>query len=303
MRWDTETRSESTLPPASRRRMASLVGLVACVASCAAAAVSMVVKPPLQSQCQRFPINGCGELVDGVLLYVEGDKPGALAKINKAKGENTPEQLKPFAKALRDTASLPGAEDYAAPMNQIADLLDAATVTATVAISSAPSAQGAATAASEGAPPPAGQHTSPVTTVRQDPATRAVSATADFARLVTETVDLSIKENRTPCKIAGLEAFCVKAREGVLILTDVIAGRSCPDRVFVGATLSDSPDFGFRWQLEPGTSSITGARLAVGATQWLQVAIVSGKKGPSNSTECFVTWSGFRPWIVPGSAY
>jgi len=47
----------------------------------------MVVKPPLQSQCERLPIKGCGELVDGVLLYVQGDKQSALEKIEQARAQ------------------------------------------------------------------------------------------------------------------------------------------------------------------------------------------------------------------------
>lgn len=40
--------------------------------------------------------------------------------------------------------------------------------------------------------------------------------------------------------------------------------------------------------------------MLVSGGDWLQLAIVPGKKGASNSAECEVTWSGFRPWIVPG---
>ena len=300
------------LIPAKRRRMnfpriLSALFLAVCSMSCAGAAASMVVKPPLQSECQRMPIRGCGELVDAVLLYVEGDKAAAAGKIREAKNENTPAQLKPFAQALRDTASLPGTGDLAAPMNEIADLLDSPPVASSaVASNDAVASNGAVAsiAATEShevgiAPVP---RPTVATSAQQDPATRALSATADFARLTTDTVDLSLASARSPCTVAGQEALCVPAREGVIIVTDVIAGRSCPDRVFVGATLSDSTAFGFRWQLEATATAVTGARLAIASGERLQVAIVPGKKGqPSNSPDCFVTWSGFRPWIVAGA--
>jgi len=277
---------------AAIRRVASAITLSIGIGSCAGMGASMVVKPPLQSECQRLPIRGCGELVDGVLLYVEGDKPAAMEKIREAKTENAPAELKPFAKSLRDAASLPGAGDFAVPMNEIADLLDAPAMASTAAISSA-----GITREAESAPLP-----KPVVpaVIQQDPATRALSATADFGRLTTDTVDLSLANAREPCSVAGQDALCVKAREGALIVTDVIAGRSCPDRVFVGATLSDSTAFGFRWQLEATATALTGARLSIGAGERLQVALVPGKKGPSDSPDCFLTWSGFRPWIVPG---
>jgi hypothetical protein len=42
----------------------------------------------------------CPELVDGVLLYVDGDKAGAQEKIRRGAAQNAPEELRKFAKAL-----------------------------------------------------------------------------------------------------------------------------------------------------------------------------------------------------------
>jgi len=205
-----------------------------------------------------------------------------------------------FAKALRDTASLPGAGDFASPMKEIADLLDSPTAAPTTAAAATASTTGEG-AAAVSASVAAASDIKPAA-VQQDPATRALSATADFGRLTTETVDLSVANTRTPCTVAGQAALCVRSREGVIIITDVISGRSCPDRVFVGATLSDSVAFGFRWQFEASTNALTGARLSIGSGERLQVAVIPGPKGPSNSPDCFVTWSGFRPWIFAGGS-
>ena len=214
--------------------------------SCAGAAASMGVKPPLQSQCQRLPIRGCGELVDGVLLYAEGEKARALGKIKDAKDQNEPAQLRAFAQALRSTAALPGAGDFAAPMIEVADALDSSATPATTAPVDARATGQAAVSPVAAAGAPAASEARPVE-VQQDPATRALSATADFGRLTTETVELSQVRTRAPCTVA---------------------------------------------------LTLTGARLSVGSGERLQVAVVSGPKGPSNSLDCFVTWSGFRPWIV-----
>lgn len=100
------------------------LGLV--VLGCAVLPVSAVVKPPLQSQCERLPIKGCGDLVDGALLYAQGDKQGALHKIELAKQQNSPAELRQFGEALRQAAMLPGAESVAQPLNEVADLLGAA---------------------------------------------------------------------------------------------------------------------------------------------------------------------------------
>jgi hypothetical protein len=50
-------------------------------------------KAPLQSQCQRLLTEGCNELVDGVLLSVQGDKTGATQQLLQVKQENTPADL------------------------------------------------------------------------------------------------------------------------------------------------------------------------------------------------------------------
>lgn len=283
----------------------ALLGI--CVASCASMGVSMIVKPPLQSQCQRLPISGCGELVDGVLLYVQGEKAEALDKIRQAKAANEPEQLKPFAKALRDAASLPGAESVAAPMNEVADLLDSDTGprgkpptrrTANAGLHPpVPAGAAAASKAGENTQDPKPEVAGKPPLAR-DPAARALSATADIERLVTDTVDLSIVQGRTPCKVSGLDALCIKVKAGPVVVTDVIAPRSCPERIFVVSTLSDSPDFGLHWFFEAGPVPVTGARMLISDGDWLQFAIVPAKKGPSNSPECAVAWSGFRPWTA-----
>jgi hypothetical protein len=264
----------------------------------------MVVKPPLQTQCRRLPIKGCGELVDGVLLYVQGDKPGATRKLLQVKQQNTPADLERFGKALRETAEVPGASAVAGSLNQVADLLDSngRPVAPTDAVGGVDTpAPGAAAARSVAAVP-----TGATLTIldrprdRDDLAARALSASADANRIVSESYGLTAKEGRVPCKVAGLDAICFKGREGPVLVTDVIGTSACSDRLFIGATESDTPDLGFHWSFEARATAITGARFAVRGGQWLYFAIVPGKKGLSESPECQIAWSGFRPWIVPG---
>jgi hypothetical protein len=271
---------------------------------CTELPVSTVVKPPLQSQCQRLPIKGCGELVDGVLLYVQGDKPGAMQKLTVVKQENTPADLERFGKALRATAEMPGASGVAGPLNQVADLLDSTGKQAApaegvvgVAVLAPPSAP-----ARSDVPTPTSATLTIIDKPREhdDLAARALSASADANRIVSESYGLSAKEGRVPCKVAGLDAICFKGREGPLLVTDVIGASACTDRLFIGATESDTPDFGFHWSFEARATAVTGARFAVRGGEWLYFAIVPGKKGLSESAECQIAWSGFRPWIVPG---
>ena len=126
-------------------------------------------------------------------------------------------------------------------------------------------------------------------------ATLNPNASGDPSRILTETRDLSVHAGRTPCKIMGLDAICFQGREGPLIVSDVIGAAGCVDRLFIGATESDTPQFGFHWVFEIPFSPIMGARLLVRPGEWLQYAIVPGKKKLTESGECQLTWSGFKP--------
>ena len=143
----------------------------------------------------------------------------------------------------------------------------------------------------------------------EDLAVRALSASADANRIVSESRDLSGKDFGTPCKVAGLDAMCFKGREGPLLVTDIVGASACPDRLFIGSRRAagdyvdaneHSTELGFHWVLEARPSAVTGARFVVRGGEWLNFAIVSAKGAPSGSSECQITWSGFRPWIVPG---
>jgi hypothetical protein len=280
------------------------------VSGCAGLPVSMVVKPPLESQCQRLPIKGCGELVDGVLLYAQGDKAGAMRKVELARRENSPAELRRFGEALRGAAALPGADSIAQPLNDLADLLGAegGQGVAAHAPASAAAVQtaGALVVAGEASRAAAVKPTDAAVTIverpreREEAVSRALSASSDPNRIVSESYDLSAQEGRTPCKVAGVDAVCFKGREGPLLVTDVIGATACPERLFIGATESDTPLLGFHWLFETRTTAVTGARFVVRGGEWLQFAIIPGKKGLSGSAECQINWSGFRPWVVPG---
>jgi hypothetical protein len=260
----------------------------------------MVVKPPLVSQCQRLPIRGCGELVDGVLLHVDGDETNARLKVEQVLHQNGPGQLKPFARVLRDTAKAPGVEDYAEQLLAVAEWIDPDETLAAKAARPLPGSPAIAAQLPAAAPPaPTQPNVAPTAPFRRDEsATRALSASADPLRLVTETIDFSgAPAELIRCRLAGLEALCLTSREGPLIITDIIQSQACGKRLFVGASISDTPDFGMRWLVEAGATPLTGARLLVRGGDWLQFAMLQDKKRPE-STECRITWSAFQPWIV-----
>ncbi|MET0790488.1 MAG: hypothetical protein ABW061_03125 [Polyangiaceae bacterium] len=96
---------------------------------------------------------------------------------------------------------------------------------------------------------------------------------------ISESHNLSAPEGRTPCKIMGLDATCFEGHEGPLLVSEVIGAPGCSDRLFIGATESDTALFGFHWLFEVPYSPIDAARLLVQHDEWLQYAISSrGKK-------------------------
>ncbi len=247
-----------------------------------------------------MPIKGCGQLVDGVLLYVDGDKPGAMRRLDQVKQANTPADLERFAKTLRETASMPGASAVAAPRNEGADLL-ATTGTPPLSGASVGGPAQAPTSTRTETPTPTAATSTLVERQRQQPdyAVRALSATTDVTRIISSSFNLSEKTGRVPCKVAGLSAVCFRSLAGPLLVTDVVGATGCPDRLFIGAAKSDTPDFGFGWSFEARDAAVTGARFAVRGGEWLYFAIAPRKKELSESTECQIAWSAFRPWIVP----
>jgi len=261
----------------------------------------MVVKTPLENECNRMPIQGCGPLVDAVLLYMGGDKPGATQQLARVKQANTPAELERFGKTLRETASMPGAETVAGPLNEVADLL-----TSSGSPSMPPNPGDSAPLASAPKPPevaPATANAQVAGEKRRDPqldyATRALSATSDVTRIISSSFNLAEKGGRVPCRVAGVSAVCFRSLAGPLVITDVIGAPGCSDRLFIGAANSDTPDLGFDWSFEAPDAALTGARFAVRGGEWLFFAIAPGKKELSESAECQISWSGFRPWVVP----
>ena len=85
------------------------------------------------------------------------------------------------------------------------------------------------------------------------------------------------------------------------MVTDVIASRECDERVFVAAADSDSAAFGFLWTLPASAQGMTGTTFSLKGGQWLFVAAKPAKPG-QKAVGCFVTWSAFRPRLVPSLA-
>jgi hypothetical protein len=116
------------------RGSAAILGAGISMCACAATSAlggSALIKAPVEQQCSRYGLKGCPELVDGVILYVDGDERGGTQQLERAAAKNTPAELKRFAQALstvlpaktggRIVAILTGQEPPAAPAREAAE--------------------------------------------------------------------------------------------------------------------------------------------------------------------------------------
>ena len=135
---------------------------------------------------------------------------------------------------------------------------------------------------------------------RTDFAVYALTAPVDPNPTETESLAFSEITGADTCSLGGMSGSCVARRAGPIVITDLLALNGCPGRLFVGASLSDKGPLGLRWFAEANASGLTGARLFVGGGEWLQLIFVPNAKADPHDARCVITWSGFRPRIVPG---
>ncbi len=274
--------------------------LVWVICGCAVLPVSALIRSPVDNKCRSYGLKGCPELVEGAMAYAEGDEALALRKLEIARAKNTPEQLKPFSEALRHIAKT--GPDAAAPLARVADaLLPPADAAHAPVVVSAPVANIAPRATVPRATSSAPGALTDRSLAPSDAALQltfmALTASVDPMRLFTTTVPIT--PAALNCEIAGDPATCSKRQEGPIVVTDIVASPSCADRAFVLASYSDTTGFGHIWVAPAGSPGIHGARLVVRGGEWLYVGARPDDKPSKTKPTCYVTWSGFRPRLVP----
>lgn len=262
------------------------------------AAASIVVKPPVEQRCASVGLKGCPEVVDGVVAYLNGDKQLAEEKLRKGAAQNSPEEMRAFAELLRGVSSVPGASDYAKPIDEIALLLTGeARASTSVQLPPPVLAQPVGSELPKDAPPePSAPSRETIAAVL---ALHALSAGVDPNRARTETVSLSQAGDVNTCDIAGTVGQCSPRRQGPLFVTDVASQTGCPGRIFVGAVVPGRGSMNLTWFVEALPNAMTGARLFVDSGEWLVVVFVPAPKMDPKDPRCSVTWSGFRPKAIP----
>lgn len=278
--------------PRSMRAFLVALGVLGC------GAASVVLKPPVQQRCEATGLKGCSDVVDGVLLYVEGDEAAGTEKLRAGAAQNSPEDVRKFAQTLVEVSKLPGASQFAGPVTQVARLLATQASASASVLASAGMKTAALAAPSASAPPAAAKPPEPGQD-RMDFALYALTAPVDPTRTETESLSFSEIATAATCQLAGTSGSCVSRRLGPLMVTDVLASSGCPGRLFIGSSTSDNGAMGLRWYAEATPAGLTGARLFVNGGDWLQAIFVPNPKADPRDPRCVLTWSGFRPRMVP----
>jgi len=239
---------------------------------------SALIKAPVEQQCSRYGLKGCPELVDGVLLYVDGDEGAATRKLRRAAGKNVPEDVQRFAAAI--AAVLPAESGGA-----IAALLTGDVST------TQPTTDDAASAT----PEPAGPSTKGSLATRSERIQLTMAAAADPMRMTTESVFPLRDADRAMCQIAGGNAVCVRLETGPLVVTDAMTPPGCATELLIGAT---SIDGRIGWIAPTSTPGFHGAKFFVRPSQAVVVAAPNMTLDDAGNEHCYITWAAFKPRVV-----
>lgn len=233
----------------------------------------LVLKTPITSKCEESGLQGCPELVEGMLLYVEGNKGSAAPKLKAAAAANSPKELVEFAAAIKMLESIPSLAQYMGPVIEVT----------TIIVDSAKSHR-----TDGGKSHNKGKNNN---NDRNDGTTNnasagIITADTDSAQLRTITFSISQHPKIKPCGDPDPDSFhCVRVGRGPFVLTDFVAAKGCS--VFAFAREAENEERVWRIDAGPDTH---GMRLVVTSKQTL----VIGATG--SGEDCQVTWSGFKPY-------
>ncbi len=266
-------------------RATLMAGLLACAACFGGA--QFLLKSPIADRCTEAGLKGCDALTDGVLEYVDGDRAEALKKIKEGAAENAPDQLRDFADALRTLKAIPGADHYAHPVFEVADLL-------------ARPDQEPRSGSSKRTAPHA-KASSKRESAEEDGGSNAVKPDQELVRSTARISVPSGDIKATPCvpfgdtniDVADMTARCLVVAKGPMVLTDVQTTGICVNDLLIGAGDPANP----RWALVSAATaaplSIHGANFAVLDKEGLFVAQTAPTAAAlRGDLHCAITWSG-----------
>ncbi len=230
--------------------------------------VTVVLKSPVESKCSSAGLQGCPELTQGVLVYVEGKHEEGKDLLVKGAAQNAPGKVKKFAKSIRELKQIPGASGYAKPLFEVADILA--------------SAKGAA----KGGGAPQGRDDD-----GDEPGPGPAPMAGPPGPREGGTVVLNSASDRTPCGGVGTGlGFCAVIATGPLTLTELSTGAGCPGEVVVASVRTRASAETPRW-IARNPHGAADARAIVAPSELLVVGV---QASAANDPRCSLTWAGVR---------
>ena len=290
-RWPHAVLRRNAEPPVHMLNLSRPLACALLLFGCGAS--QMVLKDPIANKCANSGLQGCDELTDGILLYVDGNKVEGEAKLKQGAAANSPDKVKAFAQNLEPIMQLPGVSSYSGSLKAVIHIL------ATSADAHEPTEAGqAATAAKTTQEPQAGHAT--VAPAVEAATTVTLPPNLDISRLRTRTFFPATDDKATTCDegiLAAPNRTCtrVKAFLGPLVLTNVHLSAGCPDELLI---FSEGSEHSVRWILAtpPGVAlTVNGGGLLVPQDDVFYVGARSNVGPLHKDVRCAVTFSGWRP--------
>lgn len=129
-----------------------------------------------------------------------------------------------------------------------------------------------------------------------EPVFLALAAPVDPSRLTTESIAPLGHASRTACEVLAKPGVCVARQSGPIVVTDLVAMPGCAGELYLAATDTTGV---VRWALPVTAAGTHGGRFFVRGDEVVTVAARGAVPGTPGDVRCTVTWSGFRPRIVP----
>ncbi len=267
---------------------------VPCLAGCSGA--SLLLKGPVMAACEKASLQGCSDMADGVIAYVDGNKVEGKKKLISAAGDNSPDDIRKFAKQLRMLEDIPGAQKYTGPVVEVAKLLDKESGEGGGGGDEAEDKpkkrkdKGGDGGEDKGKDEPVADAPEPSSDRKQPPPLVAGMVTADTDPTrhkggIVKPFGEAKKQCNVP--LGTGTGSCVKALKGPLFVTDIHSSPGCAGDLFVYSGAIDADP---SWLITGAPLVVHGSRLLIGDNESL---IIGGRTATEG---CTVLWSGFRPF-------
>jgi hypothetical protein len=274
----------------------------AALASVACSGAQMVLRDPIENRCKDAGLRGCEDLADGILLYVEGQKPLGYDKVKQGVAVNMdePAKIKTLVVGLKLLQQAPGVGPYVAQVRPIVDMMDAAADEALKKSASRSRSAKSDDDDDEPRPKKVARGRSEKSDGEKKPPPEVVVAGGAASTGLLRTGTVMVGGNKkaesctalaqTPAGAVG-DAQCVRAFLGPIVVTDLHAPGGCGNELVIGAGDPQLP----RWfvVIPSGMStSIHGGALVVPEEEGLWLAARGGKM--RSDAACSVTWAGVK---------